>query len=87
MKNTNRGTLQNYLDRPNISTSQNRLNKTQQPPPQQKSDYLDNTYHVEKKATVYDKPNSDKAMLPPRTGSSQKINYKVEDNMTTSKIQ
>ena len=45
MKNTNRGTLQNYSDKPNISTSQNRLNKTQQPP-QQKSDYLDNTYHV-----------------------------------------
>ena len=27
------------------------------------------------------------AQLPPRAGSSQKINYKVEENMTTSKIQ
>lgn len=25
--------------------------------------------------------------LPPRAGSSQKINYKVEENMTSSKIQ
>ena len=86
MKNSSRGTLPKYLDKPNTSTSQNRLNKTQQPQ-QPKSDYLDNTYHIEKKATVYEKPYSDKAMLPPRTGSSQKINYKVEDNMTTSKIQ
>jgi len=35
---------------------------------------------------MYDKPNSEKAMLPPRAGSSQKIDYKIEDNMTTSKI-
>ena len=25
--------------------------------------------------------------MPPRAGSSQKINYKIEDNMTNSKIQ
>jgi hypothetical protein len=24
--------------------------------------------------------------LPPRSGSSQKINYKIEENMTNSKI-
>ena len=62
---------------------QNRLNKTQQQPPQ-KPEYLDNTYQAQKKQTVY---NEKPPALPPRSGSSQKINYKVEDNMTKSKIQ
>ena len=44
---------------------------------------MDNTYHAQKKPTIH----SEKNVLPPRTGSSQKINYKIEDNMTNSKIQ
>lgn len=36
---------------------------------------------------MYEKPNSEKIVMPPRTGSSQKINYKVDENMTMSKIQ
>ena len=64
---------------------QNRLNKTQQPPPP-KNDYLENTNYAQKKPTIYEKPQSEKAMLPPRNGSAQKIDYKIAENMTTSKI-
>lgn len=31
--------------------------------------------------------NEKPSALPPRTGSTQKINYKIEQNMTNSKIQ
>ena len=74
-----------HIEKQISSGSQNRLNKTQQPP-QPKQD-LDYTNYAQKKATMYEKPNSEKAVLPPRTGSSQKINYKIEDNMTSNKIQ
>jgi hypothetical protein len=36
---------------------------------------------------MYEKSVGEKPSFPPRAGSSQKINYKVEDNMTNSKIQ
>jgi hypothetical protein len=76
MKGSSQGKSLDYVDR---STPQNRLNKTQQQLPP-KPDYLDNTYQQPKRAT-------EKTVQPPRTGSTQKINYKIEDNMTNSKIQ
>ncbi len=54
-----------------------------------KSEYLDNS-HQSKKINMTEKSiASDKQAftVPPRSGSSQKIIYKVEENMTTSKIQ
>jgi hypothetical protein len=71
---------------PPASSQQNRLHKTQQPPPH-KADYLDNTNYIQKKPTMYEKPVTEKPQFPPRSGSSQKINFKVSDNMTDSKIQ
>ena len=71
---------------PPATSQQTRLNKTQQPPQPNKGEYLDNTYHVQKKPTMYEKTVSEKPSYPPRAGSTQKINYKVEDNMTNSKI-
>jgi hypothetical protein len=63
-----------HSDRQLPPSYQNRLNKTQQQPPA-KPDYLDNTYQAQKKTTMY---NEKPSALPPRTGSTQKINYKIE---------
>lgn len=69
---------------PTTVASQNRLNKTQAP--QKAVETFDNTYYGQGKNTV-EQSKQVPQQLPPRSGSSQKINYKVSDNMTNSKIQ
>jgi hypothetical protein len=51
--------------------------------PPKPAENFENTYYGQSKNTVETRGGQ----LPPRAGSSQKINYKVEENMTNSKIQ
>lgn len=79
MKNS-KGNDNHHVERqPSASSHQNRLNKTQQPP-QPKPEYIENSYQLPKKSNMTEKniPSEKPAYtLPPRTSSSQKINYKV----------
>lgn len=77
MKGSSRGNLLFYTDKQSATqVGQTRLNKTQVQPPQQQA--------FEK--TTYAQNKAPSIQLPPRSGSSQKINYKIEENMTNSKI-
>lgn len=83
MKNPSKGTINIKIEKLSATQiQQSKLNKTQSQKP---TDNFENTYYAQNNKPIESKPSSQQ--LPPRAGSSQKINYKVAENMTNSKIQ